>query len=381
MRIRSSWFALVILIAGAIHSPASAGCTLPYTLTNGQTADASQVMANLNAVIACMGTTTGTFVNKFRNGTMDIWQRGASGTSTTTSGPTTQTGPDGWYIVPTGANVAWSRTTGRGPTVYGLTVTGATSVTDVTVKQRIESYVAAPLEGQTVTVQAEIFNGTGASITPTLTVKHASSADSWSSSVTDVNAVALQPVGNGLWVQVAYTFTASTASGNGLEISFDFGNNLSSGSQSVHLTEVDIRATPGVATGLNNTPPAPELRPIETELAFCSRYFYSTYQNAVPGTSGASGFVVFPTGTTIANDIWYSTERFPVPMRISPAVTVYGFQGNAGQISAATEVDLGANSATVGAPSVNGFGLYNSNGSTINTGGLALYQYIASAEL
>jgi hypothetical protein len=290
MRIRSAWFALLILIAGAMHSPASASCTLPYTLTNGQTADASPVMANLNAVIACMGTTTGTFVNKFRNGTMDVWQRGASGTSTTTSGPTTQTGPDGWYIVPTGANVAWSRTTGRGPTVYGLTVTGATSVTDVTVKQRIESYAAAPLEGQTVTVQAEIFNGTGASITPTLTVKHASSADSWSSPVTDVNAVALQPVGNGLWVQVAYTFTASTASGNGLEISFDFGNNLSSGSQSVQTTELDIRATPGVTTGINNSPPPPELRPVGVELAFCQRY-YEIVGQGLTGVTYAATYI------------------------------------------------------------------------------------------
>jgi hypothetical protein len=34
---------------------ARAQCTLPYTLTNGQTADASQVMANLAALASCLG--------------------------------------------------------------------------------------------------------------------------------------------------------------------------------------------------------------------------------------------------------------------------------------------------------------------------------------
>ncbi|HYB56227.1 MAG TPA: hypothetical protein VEK12_08660 [Alphaproteobacteria bacterium] len=34
--------------------PAQAQCTLPYSLTNGQTADASQVMANYNALLNCL---------------------------------------------------------------------------------------------------------------------------------------------------------------------------------------------------------------------------------------------------------------------------------------------------------------------------------------
>jgi hypothetical protein len=37
-------------------TPATASCTLPFTLTNGQTADATQVMANYNAIISCLNT-------------------------------------------------------------------------------------------------------------------------------------------------------------------------------------------------------------------------------------------------------------------------------------------------------------------------------------
>jgi hypothetical protein len=287
MKIRSAWTCLFFSMAIATQTPARASCALPYTLTNGQTADANQVMANLNAIIGCLGSATGGFVNKFRNGTMDVWQRGTSGTSTMASGPTTQTSADGWYIVPTGASVAWAQVPGRGPTLYSLKVTGATSVTDVTVKQRIESSVAAPLEGQIVTVQAEVYNSTGAAITPTLTVRHAGSVDNWSSPVTDVSAVSLQSAANSQWTQVAYTFQASAASSNGLEISFDFGNNFSSSSQLIQITELDVRSTPGVATGINNGPPLPELRPIGVELPFNQRYFETSYDAGVtPGTAG-----------------------------------------------------------------------------------------------
>jgi hypothetical protein len=86
MRRRLALLTLLCLAAGAAARPASASCALPYNLQNGQTADAGQVMGNLNSVIGCIGApTTGGFVNKFRNGTMDVWQRGTSGTATTTA--------------------------------------------------------------------------------------------------------------------------------------------------------------------------------------------------------------------------------------------------------------------------------------------------------
>ena len=45
---------VLTLFAGVLGGrEASAACTVPYTLTNGTTADASQVMANVNAVANC----------------------------------------------------------------------------------------------------------------------------------------------------------------------------------------------------------------------------------------------------------------------------------------------------------------------------------------
>lgn len=48
-----------VALAAVSHTSASAACTVPNTLTNGQTADATQVMGNLNALGGCAVNTTG----------------------------------------------------------------------------------------------------------------------------------------------------------------------------------------------------------------------------------------------------------------------------------------------------------------------------------
>jgi hypothetical protein len=377
MRIKSILTGFMFLVATGLHSPASANCTLPYTLTNGQTADASQVMANLNAVIACLGTTTGGFVNRFRNGTMDVWQRGASGMSTTAAGPTTQTAADGWYIVPSGASVAWAQVAGRGPTVYSLKVTGASSVTDVLTKQRIESFVAAPLAGQTVTAQAQVYNSTGAAVTPTLTVKHAGSTDNWSSPVTDVSAVTLQSVANSQWTQIAYTFSANAASANGLEVTIDFGNNFTSGSQSIQITELDIRSTPGVATGINNSPPPPELRPIGVEVPFNQRYFETSYDAGV--TPGTAGNLNTPSQLTSPTPTYPGIfVNFGARKRADPAIVLYSpHSGTIGNMST-NNTDYPALTNTVAEA---GFGAYVNSTSGPAVGVTYYSHWTASAEL
>jgi len=270
----------------------------------------------------------GGLINKLRNGTMDIWQRGTASITVTTAGAYTA---DGWIVVPTGASCTVAQASGRtsGLTANSLKITGATSVTDGLIKQRIESSIAAALAGLTVTVQAQIFNNTGGSITPTLTVKHAGSADNWSSPTTDVNAVSLQACANSAWTLVAYTFAASSSSGNGLEVTIDFGNNLSAGTKSVQITECDLRATPNLATGLNAYPPPAELRPIWSELAYCQRYFFSTYGNGVAATGTATrlGLVSAPTGGGAATASG-SAILFPVAMRAAPTLSQWDGAGN-----------------------------------------------------
>lgn len=208
----------------------------------------------------------GGFVNKFRNPGMDIIQRGASGS--TTAGTATHTA-DGWAVTSTGAAVAWAvgLTSITGSTSgNNLSITGATSVTNVTVRQRIEGSVAAPLKSLSTTVQAKWLNSTGGTVTPTLTVKHANALDDWSASTTDVAAQAMPACTNGSSCTMSFTFTASASARNGLEITWDFGNNFSTSGKIMTFTDADIRASAIVA--------APEIRPIGIEMPMNQRYYY-----------------------------------------------------------------------------------------------------------
>lgn len=273
------------------------------------------IAANDGNMVGASGSTItlggpGGMVNKFRNGTMDVWQRGTGPITITTSGGYA---PDGWIVLPAGASVTAAQTGGRLLTKNSLQVTGAASVTDIIVKQRVESLIAAALCSQTVTVQAQVYNNTGGSITPLLTVKHAASQDVWTSPTTDVNAVSLQPCANNGWTQLGYTFPANANSFNGLEIAFDFGNNFGANTKALQITECDIRVTPGASAGLNSNPPPPELRPIATELGFCQRYFIA-WNSTTANSPYASGFV--DTSTSALFGLF-----FPVSMRAAPSFT------------------------------------------------------------
>lgn len=217
-------------------------------------------------------TQTGGFLNKLRNASINIWTRGTSALTATTSGNYTA---DGWIVKTTGASVTVARATNSRTgalTLYGLQITGAASVTDVIVKQRIESYFAAALAGKTVTVQAQIFNNTGGSITPQISTNYATAQDNFSSVTSDLAAVNLQACANGVWTQVAYTFTPSTNAINGYEVVFDLGNNFSTNGKTAIITETDIRETTGIAAGLTSLPPPPDLLDYATDAVISQRY-------------------------------------------------------------------------------------------------------------
>jgi hypothetical protein len=217
-------------------------------------------------------------------------------------------------VLPTGASVTAAQAGGRLVTKSSLQVTGATSVTDLIVKQRIESLIAAAFCSLTVTVQAQVYNGTGGSITPKLTVNRPGAQDNYGTVTADVNAVSLQACAASAWTLVAYTFSANAASYNGLEIVFDFGNNFGANTKTVQLTELDIRVTPSAATGLNSTPPPPELRLVASELPFCQRYYYQL--------GGIAAYQRFALGGLFnSSTSFYGLVSFAVPMRAAPTVS------------------------------------------------------------
>lgn len=265
---------------------------------------ASTNIANMAAV---QGSLTGGFVNKFRNAKFDIANRGTSGSVTTGN---TNITVDGWYLGATGATATWSQFLGGDNAGnYGsiLQITGNASLTDVLFKQRIESTIAADLANKTVTVQFTIYNNSAASLTPTLTVKHATAQDNWGATGTDVSAVSLQAISNNTAATVAYTYTSPTTADNGVEVTIDFGGALNTNGKFIYISRADIRPTPGVTLGLNATPPVIELRPISQSLPESLRYLPALLSS---GTASIIGF-----GSAISATVALIFVPFPAPAR------------------------------------------------------------------
>jgi hypothetical protein len=334
---RTCLAALLGLVMSA--GTAAAQCTVPNTLTNNTNADATQVMANFNALLTCINSLpspTGNpgFMNRLRNGSFVSWPNGYSGPITTSATGRAAIAANGWSVIPSGASMTWARVAqGNNGTTQSLQATGASGVTNVTIGQRIESFDAAQLAGRTVTFQMAVFNNTGASITPKISTRYVGSADTWTSPVADVTAVDLQACANGVWTVVAYTFTPNAGAANGYEVKIDFGNNFSSTSKSVQVTAAELRMTPGVSAGLNSSPPNPEIPFVEAELRRNARYYQTSYVN---GTApGASTTEAIPGGVPIIfNGIGtISSVPFPTRMRATPTMSYWDGAGATNAVS------------------------------------------------
>lgn len=272
------------------------------------------------------------FGNVLRNGTFMSWPGGTSGTITTGPSGSAAISAAGWAVIPTGASVTWAQvTTGNNGAAQSLKVTGAASVTDVVIGQRIESYDAAQIAGKTCTFQAAIYNNTGGSITPTLATRYAGSADNWTSPVADLAATNLQSCANAAWTVVSYTLAVHASAINGYEIKLDFGNNFSTTGKYVQISAADLRPTAGVSTGLNSSPPVPELTDVQTTLEKCARFQQTSYDNGTaPGAATAVGMVG---AATDYGQIGTGSVVFPVPMRATPTVSYWDAAGTASVVS------------------------------------------------
>ena len=241
---------------------------------------------------------------------MLVAQRGTSGTIPAgTSGYTA----DGWIVGAAGAAGIWARgvgsTGGNGTLAGALEIAGGAGTSDTFVRQRIESTVSVAMAAQTVTFQAQVYNPTGQPLTPTLTVRHPTAYDTWTSSVTDLAAVPLQTIAPNRWGQVAYVFTANFGVYLGMEVTVDVGSALASPGQ-LYFTGADLRVTPGATSGQATTVPALETRPPAVEATICKRYY-----NASTEQYGWQGNVVNGGG-------YFVSVHLDTPMRTTPAITV-----------------------------------------------------------
>jgi hypothetical protein len=257
----------------------------------------------------------GGYVNKFRNGGMVVWQRGTSSLATAASlaKPCLSTA-DGWCVVQTGAQATCAQDVGNGGPLFSLKCVGITSNTDTTFSQRIESYVAAPMAGQIVTVQFQYRQSSGGSVTPKVSTGYASASDNFTTVTADLAATNLTACATNTWCTESYTFTVSANATQGYQVTFDCNTPLTA-AQACWIDAADIRATPGLATGINALPPAPELRAVAAETVFCQRYYFRRNASSATDVIGMM-------------QVWGATQFFgvlavlPTQMRVTPASLV-----------------------------------------------------------
>jgi hypothetical protein len=293
------------------------------------------------------------FVNKLRNGTFDVWQRG---TSITCPVSTLIYTADGWQVWAGGAGVtAQQGVTANTGTWNALQIIGAAGVTAVHISQRLESNIAISLANNRATFSAWVHNNTGATITPTLYVDYPTARDNFAATTGD-GSFSLQPCANGAWTRVAYTWTVNGNAWAGYEIQLLFGAVVAG--QDISVTACDLRATPGLAVGLQANPPPPELRDIATETVICQRYYEAV----------GLGICMF-SGNVTSGSAYYSPSAFKVVKRATPTI-VY--------------TDIADVSFAPGVPTstaVGTWGLLAQKTANATAAGYYQFQWTASAEL
>lgn len=285
------------------------------------------------------------FVNKLRGTTLSQWY---GGTSITVGTSLTWTA-EGVGCIETGATVTASQLANpltNPVSYYSLKLLGQTGNTDLKCRFVIESYDSAVLAGQTVTFQIPIQNKTGSPVTPTIATKFPTAQDNWTSSTSDLSAVNMQTCNNTSTCVEAYTFTVGSGATNGYEVVVDFGA-VGNTAYVVVGGGFDLRITTSVSTGINNSPPSPEVYTMDRDSAWSKRFFETTYRNGVaPGTITRVGEILLNVATsggaggTLGSTWFFKTQK-------SCIATVTAYSPNSGTINKIYDYtdagDVGAN--------------------------------------
>lgn len=259
--------------------------------------------------------------NRIINGDMSVDQRnsGNSFTISTAGGYTL----DRWIGITTGASVTGQRVAGSGTSRYRYQVTGAASVTGVSLAQRIEMMNSFDLAGQTVTLSAELANSLLTSVT--WTAYYASADDNFGTKTQIATGTFTV---NSTVTKYSTQISVPSAATHGIEIDLSVGAQTS-GTWTVGNVQLE---TGSIATAF-------ERRGATVETALCQRYY----------ATGAAN-------QTFQGVYLGSTTRFPVLMRATPTMSYSDSVGTANTISTSASNGVTPSAGSpVSAPSIGQF--------------------------
>lgn len=221
--------------------------------------------------------------NLFRNAGFSVAQRGIGGTWADT-GEEKYT-VDGWIMksnytsgVYSGA-ATWIIEKANGNIFFIGNSSTANPLDVVQLKQRIskENLDAHDfnITERNWTFQATFYNETSNDIYPSLLINEATADDDFSS-VTNVKpSISVGIVGPGETKTLAYTFDIGFASTHGLEFVINLPNGLAAGGAArIGILRPSFSFTPGASVGINNKPPAPQIRSYDEEIVDARRYYW-----------------------------------------------------------------------------------------------------------
>jgi hypothetical protein len=310
------------------------------TLQNASSANPNITLdTSGNATVGGTLAMSGSFArNRLINGDMSVYQRGS--VAATTAGAYTL---DRWFVTPTGATVTVTQSTSVVPTGFAdsLNVAGAASVTNVAVRQRIESVNTQDLaSGVQVTVSGWIRQSTGSAVTTaTIALAAPTALDNYTSTTSAATTYTLPSIPNATWTTFSNTFTLTTSCVNGLQVTIALGTGLTSGSFNLTGAQLEVGS---VATPF-------ERRQYGQELALCQRYYFAK--------AFAVNYIIVDAYVD-ANSSYASNHLyFPIVMRAAPSGTLvatitYGNLRSGDSVSPVqisnTGVFIGVRAATTG---------------------------------
>ena len=273
------------------------------------------------------------FKNRIINGRMRIAQRGTSATVTAgTTVPTISTGypcVDRWFIYSVGGNPTVTQVTGAGPDQNQLQITGAASVTQIGVGQRIEQNNSYDLNGSTCTLSVDLSNSLLTTVT--WTASYANTIDTFGTIGTPTKtqiATGTFTVTSTLTnynVQIAIPSAATT----GIEILFTVGAQTSG---TWVIDDVQLEKSP--------YPTTYEFRDYGRELIMCKRY----YENLTV----LQAYYYQVAGSPVMIVTTFGTQKRAVPIIAGGVLTGANITGYAA-ISDIYGVSMYANATTSGA--------------------------------
>ena len=284
--------------------------TVPFiSSTTLNVSSTSNIVGSLTVAGTVICPNPFTFKNRLINGSMNIWQRGTSGTATAASAYTTA---DRWCgaLGTTNLTLTQSSTVPTGTGFQNSLQVATTTSTASTplIEQRIEYVNVTDLISGTYVALSFWASQTSGTLMPlTVGLYYATAVNNFSTQTLAVASTQSTATLTASLVYYSVSFLLNTSLGATQGLCLRFTSGATASACTFLITGVQLEKGP-LASPF-------EYRPYQTELALAQRYYYQLTSPTAAAIGASSVFAVFGTATGITTTAFWLPLSLPVPMR------------------------------------------------------------------